>query len=83
MTIKLADFGCCRIGSEDVVSMTRNVGTPIYADPNIQSGKYSKKCDVYSMGLVIVYIFCGRQYFSECDTREKLVQAKKKICQNT
>jgi serine/threonine protein kinase len=63
--------------------MTKSVGTPLYADPNIQSGKYTKKCDVYSVGLVIVYIFCGRHYFSNCDTRDKLIEAKRRFCKNT
>jgi len=63
--------------------MTKNVGTPLYADPNIQNGRYSKKCDVYSVGLVICYIFCGKQYFSHCDSREKLMEAKRKFCKNT
>jgi len=63
--------------------MTMNIGTPLYADPNIQSGKYTSKCDVYSVGLVIVYIFCGKQFFFGCDTRDKLIKAKKNFCQNT
>lgn len=62
--------------------MTKNVGTPLYADPLISSGKYSKKCDVYSVGLVMVYIFCGKHYFSHCKTRELLIEAKTKFCMN-
>lgn len=61
MTIKLADFGCSRF--KDVkdtdLEMTSNIGTPLYSDPNVSIGKYTKKCDVYSAGLVIIYIFCG------------------------
>ncbi len=44
--------------------MTPVIGTPLYADPNIQTGIYTIKCDIYSLGLVIVDVFCGQNIFS-------------------
>ncbi len=44
--------------------MTQSIGTPLYADPNIQTGSYTVKCDVYSLGLVIMDVFCGQNIFS-------------------
>lgn len=55
MAIKRGDFGLCRTDSRLNQIKTKAIGTPIYSDPNI----YTKKCDVYSMVLTMVYIFCG------------------------
>ncbi len=43
--------------------MTSSVGTPLYSDPLVNSGKYSHKCDIYSLGLVILYVFTGQNLF--------------------
>lgn len=42
-----------------------NVQLPIYRDPNVNLGKYSKKCDIYSVGLVYDTIFRGESVFSK------------------
>ena len=72
--IKIADFGCSKF-KEDEVDQAQNlrhtnVGTPLFVDPNVKSGKYSFKCDVYSAGLVIAYIFCGKHFFSDCKNED-------------
>lgn len=84
MKVKIADFGCSRMRSEDNVKgqnlgMTRCVGTPVYSDPKISDGNYTSKCDVYSAGLVIIYVFCGKQFFQKCTTREQLIVQKRKF----
>ena len=87
MQIKIADFGCSKMkadgndGSENL-GMTPNIGTPLYADPNIRDGRYSIKCDVYSAGLLMVYIFCGKHYFSHCTSKEQLIVEKTKFSIN-
>lgn len=45
------------------MSQSVKVGTPLYRDPNTLSGKYSKKCDIYSVGLVFDTIFRGKSCF--------------------
>ena len=54
MKIKIADFGCSRIQDNNDINMTAQIGTPLYSDPNLQTGQYTMKCDVYSLGLVIM-----------------------------
>ena len=54
---KIADFGISRQvlpGEEDLVSVSLK-GTKEYLDPlYLQSYKYTKACDIYSFGLVII-----------------------------
>jgi serine/threonine protein kinase len=54
-----------------------NVGTPLFVDPNVKTGDYSFKCDVYSAGLVIAHIFCGKHFFSDCKNEDELNESKK------
>jgi serine/threonine protein kinase len=42
------------------LTKSKKIGTPLYRDPNVPSGNYTKKCDIYSMGLVFDTIFRGK-----------------------
>jgi serine/threonine protein kinase len=55
--LKLCDFGFGKL--DQSLKQTAKVGTAIYRDPNVNFGKYSKKCDIYSVGLVYDTIFRG------------------------
>lgn len=55
--LKLCDFGFGKV-DEDMKQSVK-VGTPLYRDPNVNLGTYSKKCDIYSVGLVYDTIFRG------------------------
>ncbi len=63
---KICDFGFTKLQSK--IKKTRDVGTPIYNDPNVKKGYYTKKCDVFSLGLIIHYIFTGRHLFYDIKT---------------
>ena len=62
--------------------MTSYIGTPLYSDPNIRKGNYSVKCDVYSVGLVIIFVFTGKHYFSQCKTKQALADVQEKFFGN-
>ena len=61
---KISDFGTARetdisntLSMSQSMTMTSNIGTPLYMAPEILSGQshYSQKADVYSYGIVL----CG------------------------
>lgn len=54
---KICDFGFTKLDND--FEKTIRVGTIAYRDPTIISGNYSKKCDIYSLGLVFFYVFKG------------------------
>jgi serine/threonine protein kinase len=59
--VKLCDFGFGR--NDDDIKKTTKIGTPLFRDPNVISGNYTKKCDIYSAGLVFDSIFRGKSIF--------------------
>ncbi|KAL7712178.1 Protein kinase domain-containing protein [Entamoeba marina] len=52
---KLTDFGTC-----DIINYEGNngiVGTPYFTAPEIKGGNYTKKCDIYSLGITMLVSF--------------------------
>jgi calcium-dependent protein kinase len=65
---KLADFGLARL-----MAGTSNfslVGTPYYLAPEVISGDYNMKCDVWSLGVVIYFAVTGKKPFEGKDRDE-------------
>lgn len=60
-TSYLCDFGFSKTDTDSEQSIS--VGTQAFRDPNIATGKYSRKCDIYSFGLIADYIFRGDGIF--------------------
>lgn len=64
LIIKIADFGCARNMSSELISKIDNytlaTGTPIYASPELlQNMPYSSKCDVWSGGCLLYLLTFG------------------------
>lgn len=68
--VKLTDFGLCRfMPEEEPYKMTGTTGTIRYMAPEVYLGqKYNLNADVYSLGLVIYYVFTGEKPFKDYDT---------------
>ncbi len=63
-TIKLADFGFAREAGGEEVMMQTYCGTPITMAPEILQGRpYDKKCDIWSMGVILFQLVFGRLPF--------------------
>jgi serine/threonine protein kinase/ligand-binding sensor domain-containing protein len=70
--VKVVDFGIAKLvgadDTEDMETLTRTggiVGTPIYMAPERVSGNpYDGKSDLYSVGIVLYQMLCGRVPFA-------------------
>ncbi|XP_076952411.1 putative serine/threonine-protein kinase PBL28 isoform X1 [Bidens hawaiensis] len=63
-TAKVSDFGLSKIGPANqprTYLVSNIVGTPGYCDPAyLETGILSKECDVYSFGVLLFEVMCGR-----------------------
>lgn len=60
--IKLIDFGLSKKLSDDEIMHNPN-GTAYYIAPEVLNGEYDYKCDIWSMGVVLYILLCGRPPF--------------------
>ena len=60
--IKIVDFGLSRhdnVGSCVDGVMKTKVGTPYYVAPEVLNRKYTKACDMWSIGVIVYILLCG------------------------
>ena len=76
---KISDFGTSRevdmkstLSMSQSMTMTSNIGTPLYMAPEILSGvgHYSQKADVYSYGILMVSLWNQKPPYYEIHNRE-------------
>ena len=65
--VKLTDFGLSRYMPEvEPYEMTGGTGTVRYMAPEVYFGhNYDLRADIYSLGLIIYYVFCGNKPFKD------------------
>jgi Serine/threonine protein kinase len=56
--------------------MKKTVGTTFYMAPEVIQGNYNEKCDIWSCGIILYIMLCGKPPFYSQDEEE----LKKKIC---
>lgn len=59
--VKFGDFGLSRTIQEGDEYLTNHVGTTSYAAPESMSHEYDFRSDVYSLGLVVIVLFCDQK----------------------
>jgi fused-like protein len=82
MVIKIADFGCARSINLAEMSKVDNFsldkGTQIYASPEqLMNEKYSAKCDVWSAGCLLYFIYYHEHPFMDPRAHNTLSLIKK------
>jgi calcium-dependent protein kinase len=68
--IKLIDFGLSKVFDGDNNTMKGAVGTTFYMAPEVIKGKYNEKCDVWSCGVILYIMLCGKPPFYSQDEDE-------------
>ena len=73
--LKLIDFGLSKV-LDGESNMKKTVGTTFYMAPEVIQGNYNEKCDIWSCGIILYIMLCGKPPFYSQDEEE----LKKKIC---
>jgi len=74
-SLKLIDFGLSKV-LDGENNMKKTVGTTFYMAPEVIQGNYNEKCDLWSCGIILYIMLCGKPPFYSQDEEE----LKKKIC---
>ena len=65
--IKVIDFGTSHHYGKEQVNMHQMYGTPYYIAPEVLSGNYTEKCDMWSIGVMLYIMLCGSPPFNGSD----------------
>lgn len=69
---KLADFGLSKLIDRNQIQVVTNMkGTPGYIAPEFLRAVITVKANVYSFGVVVLEIMCGRKVFEESKPEEE------------
>lgn len=68
--LKLIDFGLSKVFDASNNTMKGTVGTTLYMAPEVFTGKYNEKCDVWSCGVILYLMLCGKPPFYSKDEKE-------------
>ena len=74
--LKIIDFGLSKILSNDN-KMNSIVGTIYYMAPEVLQMNYEEKCDVWSAGVILYIMLCGKPPFfgkTDSETAQKIIK---------
>jgi len=78
--LKIIDFGLSRMHIKvDSTTMSTRVGTPFYIAPEVLHKKYTTKCDIWSIGVIVYILLCGYPPFygpSDIAIYQKIIAGK-------
>jgi len=64
--VKLIDFGMSKLMADEAKDQLMNtkLGTPYYVSPEVLDGKYDKRCDLWSIGVITFVLLAGEPPFN-------------------
>jgi len=74
--LKLVDFGTAR-RTKPGTPMTTLTFTPYYVAPEVMKGSYNLNCDIWSLGVLLYVLLCGRPPFNG-DSEEEILRSVRK-----
>jgi calcium-dependent protein kinase len=69
--IKLTDFGISSNEIHSTINEHTNVGTKNYMAPEIEKFIYNKKCDLWSLGVILYELYTNNYIFYSNNSRER------------
>jgi calcium-dependent protein kinase len=66
--IKIADFGACTLCG--LSALTKQAGTAFYIAPEVINKKYNEKADIWSIGVILYIMLCGKPPFEGSNEEE-------------
>lgn len=61
--LKAVDFGCSQVLCPGYGLLTKRTGTPVYMAPDVFNKSYATPADLWSLGMLLYYMLCGRLPF--------------------
>lgn len=75
--IKLIDFGLSKFFEHGIKSMKEKLGTCYYVSPEILSGNYNEKCDIWAFGVLFYILLIGVPPFGgDLDIPDEVIYKK-------
>jgi calcium-dependent protein kinase len=74
--VKLIDFGIS-VKFEKDTKLKEKTGTVLYIAPEVISGSYDEKCDIWSCGILLYMMLCGVPPFNGSSRKEVMSKIKK------
>ncbi|CAJ1347806.1 unnamed protein product [Effrenium voratum] len=77
--VKLIDFGFARKFGDGQGRLKTICGTPLYVAPEVFTGSYTEKCDIWSSGVTLFQMLCGQPPFKADSVQVILQQSRQGV----
>ena len=81
--IKLTDFGLSANDINSNIETHTNVGHEKYKAPEVDYFEYNKKCDLWSLGIILYKLYTNKYIFDSSNPKERKINREKGIVKET